>query len=148
MPVISIKTKVNETAANVFALFDEKLFDYLAPPKWLAKKVTYEGTKVGDKVAMQFSFPFTSLMEVQITSLQQSEGKYWFIDQGLQLPFGLTNWQHQHIVLADEKCSIINDRITYKTKFLLLDWGIYPIFYLAFLGRRKPYQKYFGTCKK
>ena len=148
MPVISIKTKVKGAAASVFALFDEQLFDYLAPPYWLAKKIAYEGSDVGDKVKMQFQIPFKSVMEVEIVSIQKNENKLWFIDVGLELPFGLKHWQHQHIVHAHNECSIIEDRITYKTQNLLLDWAFYPFFYMAFWGRKKPYQQYFGTCKK
>jgi ligand-binding SRPBCC domain-containing protein len=148
MPVISIKTKVKGSAAVVFALFDEKLFDFLAPPNWLAKKIIYEGSNVGDKVAMQFNIPVKSVMEVEISTVQHTQDKHWFIDQGVRLPFGLTQWRHEHIVLANEDCSIVHDKITYKTNNLLLDWAFYPFFYLAFYGRKKPYQKYFGSCKK
>lgn len=148
MPRISIKTEVKGSAIAVFDLFDEKLFDFLAPPSWLAKKVLYEGTSIGNKVAMQFFLPFSSRMEVEITSKLNDGRKYWFVDEGILLPFGIKSWKHQHIVIDQGDCSIIHDCIDFSTSNRILDVMYFPIFYMAFKGRTKPYQKYFGICRK
>lgn len=147
MPGFTINTPIKGNANEVFARFDEALFNYLKPPSFIAEIKRYEGNKIGDKVAVAFKFPWQSLMVVEITEISEKEGHFYFVDEGRKLPFGITHWNHTHHVIANGNCSIIKDEIQFKTRFLLTMLFIWPAFYVSFLLRKPQYKKYFGSCQ-
>jgi ligand-binding SRPBCC domain-containing protein len=81
-----------------------------------------------------------------ITDFQESESENFFIDEGVKMPFGLTYWQHKHSVkkLTDASSAVV-DTIQFKSKFFLLDYLLYPLFYGMILYRIPIYQKLLST---
>jgi len=138
-----ITTPIRKDYQSVFAAFDQKLFEFLLPPKAMASLVQFGGSRKGDIVHIQFSLPYKAEWISEITHDECNDTACMFIDEGKKLPFGLKTWKHRHIVKKDgDHCLIIDDiSFSYANKFL--DALFFPLLYLSFLPRKKQYQQYF-----
>lgn len=132
---------------EVFESFDLDLFRFLAPPSFAAEIRKFEGKNIGDLVEIYFKFPINSLWVSEITALEINDNQAFFIDEGLQLPFGLVHWRHKHIIAKNGSKSIIIDVIEYRSKSKILDLLLYPFFLISFLPRKYLYKKYFNQQK-
>lgn len=144
MPKIVLRTRVQGNHLSVFRHFNEDLFRFLRPPRFLAEIRRYDGTFAGALVEVMFLFPAKSLMQVRISEF--NEEKTRFTDEGLILPFGLKSWKHQHIVEADplsDNHSYVVDEIDFRSGNLLTDFLFYPVLFLQFFLRKPAYQRYF-----
>ncbi len=141
---IILRTKVICSFEKVSGNFDRNLFEFLLPPKIVAKLLRYDGSKPGDVVHIRFYLPFPSDWISIIKSEEKTNNKYVFVDEGDKLPFGLKNWKHIHSVLkTDESTTEIIDDMQFTTGFKLFDLLAYPILYLSFIPRKKQYKQYF-----
>lgn len=147
MTRVVLRTKVNGYYTDVFQRFDKDLFNYLFPPSFIASLVYNEGSDPGNRVKVQFKIPYKSIMHVQITQKIVNDKRAYFIDEGLELPFGLKMWQHKHEVENCNNCSIIVDDITFSFGKPWLDALMKPLVIVAFAGRKPQYKKFFGACK-
>jgi ligand-binding SRPBCC domain-containing protein len=147
MPNITLNTKVQGSVEEVFARFDQELFQYLKPPTFIADIVLYEGSAIGNRVSVAFKLPWRSLMEVEITEIHLEPSHSYFVDQGIQMPFGIKSWRHAHHVIASGPCVVIRDQITFESKYRLANLFIWPAFYISFYLRKPQYKKYFGVCQ-
>ncbi len=138
-----ITTSISKDYQAVFAGFDQKLFEFLLPPKAMARLVQFDGSKKGDIVHIQFLLPYKAEWISEITHDESNDSMCMFIDEGKKLPFGLKTWQHRHIVKKDgNNCLIIDDiSFSYANKFL--DILFFPFLYFSFLPRKKQYRQYF-----
>lgn len=130
---------------KVFNSFDKNLFSYLLPPGATIKR--FDGSRPGDIVHLQFSFPLKAEWISEITQEYIGDNICYFIDYGVRLPFGIKHWRHVHYVHRDtEEASIIEDDMEFRTSNFILDFLMYPFLYLAFLPRKRQYQKYFENA--
>jgi ligand-binding SRPBCC domain-containing protein len=141
---INIETAVEQNYLQVKEGFDESLFTKLSPPFPPVKLLRFDGSKKGDEVTLELNFIFfkqkwTSL----ITEDHTDEKEFYFVDQGIELPFFLKEWQHKHRIIKNGSGSIIRDEITFKAKPRFLGIFLYPAMYLQFLYRNPIYKKYF-----
>lgn len=142
---IQFETKVKGNYKEVMAKFDRKLFEALKPKQGEMEIVDFTGSKKGDRVHIRFTSPIKAEWVSDIIEDHIGEEEAYFIDEGVQLPFPLSYWQHKHIVQkVDEDNSIIIDDITFKAQNWLLTRLMYPAIYLGFAPRGKIYQQYFG----
>ncbi len=140
---IKIETVVDGNAAQVFEQFELDLFTALLPPLGIIKLMRFDGSKEGDEVHL--SFPLGQQWISVITESVSEMGRYWFIDEGKQLPWPLRDWKHRHIVTSEEQGkSRIIDHISFSTGIKVLDFLFYPLLYLSFLMRKPAYLKYFA----
>lgn len=149
MPKIVLITRVKGDRYTVFRNFNEDLFRYLRPPRFLAEIKRYDGTYAGALVEVQFHFPVKSLMQVRIAEFD--EVKTRFTDQGTILPFGLKTWTHHHQVLPDQTSdthSLIRDEIFYRSGNTFSDLLFYPVLYLQFFLRKPTYKRYFNSFQR
>lgn len=138
---ILIKTLVTAEFEQVHPAFDEQLFEALAPPLLPVKLIRFDGSKKGDEVHLKF--PLNMKWISVITDNQLDKNKMSFIDEGKKLPFPLTFWKHEHLVLRNNNQTEIVDNIHYQTRHKVLDWLMYPLLYIQFLYRKPVYKKYF-----
>lgn len=144
MPKIVVTTRVVGNRFEVFRNFNEDLFRYLKPPRFLAEINRYDGTYEGAIVEVQFRFPFQALMQVRISDFNEELTR--FTDQGVILPFGLRSWTHHHQVLDDVSSphhAIIRDEIHYRSINPLTDILFYPLLFMQFYLRKPAYRTYF-----
>ncbi|MFN0203401.1 MAG: SRPBCC family protein [Bacteroidia bacterium] len=142
---IHLSTLVKGDYQAVFRQFDEKLLNYLKPSFPPAQIVAFGGSSKGNKVHLRLSFVFFSQEWVSaITEEKITEKAAYFTDEGVQLPFFLSQWKHQHLVEKQGENAVIQDIIEFKTPFFLLDYLMYPVLYLQFRQRKPKYQGFFG----
>ena len=141
---ILIKTKVAQNYKKVFQGFDINLFMKLKPPLIGLKIKRFDGCCNGDIVQVEikilgFKQQWTSLITEQI----QNEREIYFIDEGKVMPKPLKYWKHKHIIENSVDSSIIIDDITYKSGNILMDFLLFPAFFIQFYYRKPVYRSYF-----
>ena len=128
--------------------FDKELFEALLPPPFVARLVRYDGSVPDDEVHMQFHLPWRSLWISRITHSEQTATTFHFIDEGIQLPFGLRKWKHQHgVIKIDAHKTQIIDDIHFSTGNKILDLLTLPLMFLAFYPRKWQYKSFFKKLK-
>ncbi|MEZ4883418.1 MAG: hypothetical protein R3E32_01685 [Chitinophagales bacterium] len=136
-----IKTTVQQDYQNVFVGFDRKLFLALNPPLMPLKLLRFDGCKTGDEVHLQLAFGMKWISLV--TDFQERGDEIFFIDEGVQLPFFLSNWRHKHRIIKNKTGSILIDDITYRSSSKIMDYLLYPVLWLQFKYRSPIYRKLF-----
>jgi ligand-binding SRPBCC domain-containing protein len=143
---ITIVSHIPMKADQVWALFDSRLFVALMPKFPPVKLLRFDGSQKGDTVSLELDFLlFKNRWTSLITESQESQTRFWFVDEGVELPFFLSKWKHSHIVEAQNpyNCRII-DQIEYRAKGgLIFDWIWFLPLYLQFYARKKQYRNYF-----
>ncbi|MFW5760078.1 MAG: SRPBCC family protein [Cyclobacteriaceae bacterium] len=147
---LKITTLVKAPFNKVKNGFDEKLFKQLNPPFPPVKLLRFDGSSKGDLVSLQLNFIFFKQnWTSKITEDQDGEKQFYFIDQGVELPFFLKQWRHKHIInnLEHGKAAEIIDDIYFRTPVRLFDFMMYPLLWLQFMYRKPVYKKYFDKMK-
>ena len=70
-----------------------------------------------------------------------------FNDTGNVLPFGLTNWNHNHTVKKDKDNILIIDLLEVKHRNILLGYALFPMLIFPIFIRRILYPLYFYKNK-
>lgn len=145
---IVLKTQVEQSLPDVWAGFDRTLFEKLSPPFPPVDVVRFDGCLKGDTVHLRLNFLlFRQDWISQIVDQQTSPNEIFFVDQGFQLPFFLTYWQHHHRLQcsADQAGdqTIIVDDIIFQTPFRLTDYLLYPLLWIQFAYRKPIYRRMF-----
>jgi ligand-binding SRPBCC domain-containing protein len=141
---INIETQVQQDYLKVKEGFNETLFTKLSPPFPPVKLLRFDGSKKGDFVSLELNFLFfKQKWTSEITEDKTTEQEFYFIDEGVELPFFLKEWQHKHRIINSGEGCIIRDEITYKSGFSLLTLLLYPALYIQFLYRKPIYKKLF-----
>jgi ligand-binding SRPBCC domain-containing protein len=141
---IKIATSVDKNYREVKEGFTEELFQKLSPPFPPFKLLRFDGSSKGDIVSLELNFfickqKWTS----EITADHTDEKEFFFIDEGIELPFFLKKWKHTHRVIPQENGSLIKDEIEYKGKFGLMSLLLFPVLYGQFLYRKPIYKRFF-----
>ena len=124
--------------------FDKELFEVLLPPSFVASLKRYDGSAPDDEVHIQFHLPWKSLWISRITQEEQNNQGFYFIDEGIRLPFGLRKWKHRHsAVKTDEYKTGIIDDIRFGTGIKIMDLLAWPLLFLAFYPRKWQYKFFF-----
>jgi len=141
---ITVSTRVDKNYLEVKEGFTEKLFLNLNPPFPPVKLLRFDGSSKGDIVVLELNFliikqKWTS----KITADHTDENEFYFIDEGIELPFFLKKWKHKHRVIKSGNGSLIKDEIDYTGKFGLMTLLLFPVLYGQFLYRKPVYKKIF-----
>jgi ligand-binding SRPBCC domain-containing protein len=145
MPGILISTFVPQQLETVRDGFNEQLFQKLTPPFIHSSIVEFGGCRKGDRVVLKVGLPgLTQIWESLITAEGSSDDLWFFVDEGIRLPFPLKRWQHKHLVKKAEEGSVIVDDIIYSTGFVLSDYLVYPFLWFMFYWRKPVYKRYFA----
>lgn len=141
---LRIATQVKASLSKVQEGFTEELFLALSLPFPPVKLLQFDGCKTGNKVALELNFIFFKQQWISDITADEDDGKNWFfVDEGVKLPFFLKSWRHHHAVESNEQGSIVIDAITFSTGTILFDLLMYPALYFQFLYRRPIYKKRF-----
>ena len=73
----------------------------------------------------------------------EEDGKWFFVDEGTELPFFLKSWTHRHVVESATAGSVIIDDITYTTGTIFTDLVMYLPMLGQFLYRKPIYKRVF-----
>ncbi len=142
---ILIQTQVLAPLQTVAEHFDQRLLTFVSPPFPPTRLLRYEGNHAGAEVHVELNFLFfRQVWKSKIISFQKNDKQMIFVDEGIQCPFFLNYWHHEHKVDAvSESVSLITDDIHFRTPFWLTDYLLYPIMYLQFWYRQPRYRMYF-----
>lgn len=141
---IRLETIVDCPFEKVKDNFGEDLFNYLAPPPFIASSEAYEGDEIGDQIIMKFHLPFPGKWISEITSREETNDRYQFEDRGVKLPLGLASWHHKHIVeKVNERQTRIVDDMNFTVKNWILKAPVYLGLYSGFAPRKFKYRSYF-----
>ncbi|WP_162343371.1 SRPBCC family protein [Cyclobacterium salsum] len=146
---INLSTRVNQPYLKVKEGFTEDLFQSLNPPFPPVKLLRFDGSSTGDIVSLELNFLlFKQVWTSEITDDQTVENEFYFVDEGIKLPFFLRFWRHKHrIVSKGATQSLIIDEISYRAPNILLEVVLFPVLYAQFALRKPIYKKYFGQHK-
>lgn len=141
---ILISTPVEQDYLSVKEGFNENLFLQLSPPFPPVRLLRFDGSAKGDTVILELNFLlFKQNWVSEITDDQTNENEFYFIDEGVELPFFLKKWKHKHRIIRAGNQSIIRDEIEYQGPFGLMTLLLYPALLLQFLYRKPIYKKIF-----
>ncbi len=143
---LRLETRVSQPLSSVWAGFDRALFSRLAPPFPPVEVVRFDGCLTGDVVHLRLNFLlFRQDWISHIVAQESSASEIYFVDQGVQLPFFLSQWQHRHRLQNNPAGgTVIVDDITFRTPFRLTDYLMYPLLWLQFAYRKPIYRRVFG----
>lgn len=141
---ITLSTTVKQDYLSVKKGFNESLFKRLSPPFPPVKLLRFDGSSKGDIVSLELNFLiFKQKWTSEITDDHTDEREFYFIDEGIQLPFFLGKWKHKHRIIDHEDGTLIRDEIEYQGPNALMSVLLYPALYLQFLYRKPIYKKIF-----
>lgn len=125
-----------------YSVFTDRLLAALSPP--FVKPVTqlYEGNRPGHQLRFSLHTPLgTQTWTGKVTEEQISETEIYFVDEGLEMPFGLIYWRHKHRLLKTVEGTRIRDEVQFRTKNSLLSVLLFPVLWFQFLYRKPMYAK-------
>ena len=128
-----LKTNVQQSPPEVWAGFNQSLFEKLAPPFPRIRLLRYDGSTAGCTVEVELNFMFfRQIWQSDITEQSETKDEIWFIDQGSRLPFFLKFWRHRHRLLRIESGTQIVDDIEYRTGSSVMDYLMFPLMWAQF----------------
>jgi len=144
MPSFKIQTKIGASMPFVWSQFNEALLKKISPPFPQVNIQRFDGCKTGDLVILEINLLLIRVIwSSKIIYDQQDSKQSVFIDEGIQVPFGINLWKHEHsIIKIDESRCYIQDFITYKTSNVFLDMILFPFLWGMIFYRKPFYQKY------
>ncbi|UOQ98227.1 hypothetical protein MUN81_01740 [Hymenobacter sp. 5317J-9] len=144
--LVTLRTAVAQSPAQVMAGFTRALFEALAPPFPKLRVLRFDGCRTGDQVEIELN---TLVKKLRWTSLivddgVQPDGTHFFIDEGQILPPPLRYWRHRHLIEpSPHGGSVIVDALEYRTASPWLDRLLYPAMWAQFAWRRPIYRRWF-----
>jgi ligand-binding SRPBCC domain-containing protein len=143
---LTLQTRVEQDYLSVKKGFDQTLFQKLSPPFPPVKLLRFDGSSTGDLVVLELNFLFfKQRWTSEITEDSTEEKEFYFIDEGIELPFFLKTWRHKHRVIQDGTGSLIRDEINYTAPFGWMTVLLYPALLAQFAFRIPIYKRLFKT---
>jgi len=144
MSQFRIQTPISASMREVWAKFDKSLLLKISPPFPKVDIRRFDGCLQGDEVELEINiFSLKILWTSHITESKETPEEIYFIDEGRIVPFGIQSWKHVHSIISTGKDScIVEDFVTYRTKFTILDYLLFPMLWGMMLYRKPFYQKY------
>jgi ligand-binding SRPBCC domain-containing protein len=143
---LTLQTRVEQDYLSVKKGFDQTLFQKLSPPFPPVKLLRFDGSSTGDLVVLELNFLFfKQRWTSEITEDSTDEKEFYFIDEGIELPFFLKTWRHKHRVIQDGTGSLIRDEINYTAPFGWMTVLLYPTLLAQFAFRIPIYKRLFKT---
>lgn len=141
---INLETPVEQGYLEVKSGFDESLFKKLSPPFPPVKLLRFDGSQKGDFVTLELDFIFfKQKWTSKITEDRTTDLEFYFVDEGVELPFFLKKWKHRHRVISTGIGSIIRDEIEFEAPFGLMTYLLFPALWAQFALRKPIYRRIF-----
>lgn len=141
---ITISTVVDQHYLEVKKGFTESLFKKLSPPFPPVRLLRFDGSETGDLVSLELNFIFfRQKWTSRISEDQTTYQEFYFVDEGIELPFFLKKWKHKHRVISAAAGSIIRDEIEFEAPFGWMSALLWPTLWLQFAFRKPIYRQIF-----
>jgi len=147
MRTFEVSTTVQASVENIRQKFTADLFKELNPPFPPVKLLRFGGNEPGAEVELEMNFLlFKQRWLSHISAAELSENKWFFIDEGVKLPFFLVSWKHVHLVEQSGRGSKITDRISLGGPAWLPDFLLVFLFKGLMTYRKPVYRRIFGRA--
>ena len=108
------------------------------------KIIKWEGIKNEDIAFFKLWFFGWKNFKVKHSNYSKNKNEFLFVDYGIDLPFGLQSWQHEHKVIKKNSGVIIIDSLNIEHKNKILGILLFPILLFPILIRKILYILYFS----
>jgi len=125
---------------------DRKFVEYLISSQPV-KISSWDGIENGKVASFSFWFFGWRNMKVIHRNYEVNETYLHFEDMGVELPFGLHEWNHHHIVEDLDDGVVITDRVYLDSKSPIKMYLIYPIMIFPIFIRKISYRMWFFRNK-
>jgi ligand-binding SRPBCC domain-containing protein len=139
------ETIIDRNLKAVKSLFNRDLFLELTPPGVKVDLERFDGCSPGHEVHLNiYSFGIGQKWISKITAEQSTDQEWFFIDEGVTIPWPLAKWKHIHRVISidDKTCKIVDD-INFSCTYSWMNPFFYPVLWASFAVRPARYQKFF-----
>ncbi len=141
---ISLETHVEQSYLDVKSGFDASLFKKLLPVFPPVSLLSFDGSRRGDFVTLELNFLFfKQKWTSEITEDKTTAVEFYFVDQGVTLPFFLEKWTHKHRVISTGSGSIIRDELDFQGPSGLASYALFPFLWIQFALRKPLYRRHF-----
>jgi ligand-binding SRPBCC domain-containing protein len=144
----TVKTAVLPPPDEVFPVFGEAAFVESVAPRVMHLQVLKIGLALGDEIAIRMRAIVPISWVSTIVSEERDEEAIWFADRSSDvMPWPLSKWEHHHgFVRSPSGGTVIVDAPRFEVKPRLIAPIAFPLLYLSFLLRRRPYRRRFGRA--
>ena len=111
------------------------------------KIISWDGIEDGKEAVFKFWLFGWKTMKVVHKSYVNRDQYLSFEDKGIEIPFGLSTWNHHHIVETQKNNVVIIDRVTMTSDGLIKSYLIYPIMIFPIFIRKVLYRIWFYRMK-
>ena len=112
---------------------------YLQP----IKIIEWSGIEVGKIAYFKLWFFGWRNFKVAHTEYQADDNHLFFVDEGIDLPLGISSWKHNHRVIKDKNNTIIEDSLSFSHVNNYMGYILFPILIFPILIRKILYRIYF-----
>ena len=140
MGQLRIETKISASPELSLQSFNRSLFLALNPPFPRVQLVQFDGVHLHGITHIVLNFLlFRQTWISKNVESEQSKLALRFVDEGIELPFFLRSWRHEHIIEGtDDGATRIIDSIQFTGRFVP-DLFLQPILWLQFVYRKRIY---------
>ena len=124
--------------------FTSDLLLKLSPPFPQVSLERFDGCKKDDQVILKINLLLTKLTWSSLITAENNTTEEWyFVDEGVEMPFGLRFWRHKHRVIeVNPLHSLIIDEISFDTGMTFLNYLLFPFLWGMIFYRKPLYKKY------
>jgi ligand-binding SRPBCC domain-containing protein len=140
----TLSSPVKAPLSHIKEHFTSDLLLKLSPPFPRVSLERFDGCKKDDQVILNINLLLTKLTwSSLITAENDTPEEWYFIDEGVEMPFGLRFWRHKHRVKeVNPLHSLIIDEISFDTGMSFLNYLLFPFLWGMIFYRKPLYKKY------
>ncbi|MGH2942804.1 MAG: hypothetical protein ACRDLN_08545 [Solirubrobacteraceae bacterium] len=141
-----VRTAVAPPPGEVYPVFGEAAFVESVAPRFVHLDVLRIGLAVGDVIDIRMRLGRTIRWVSEVVSHEDTGEAIWFADRSSDvMPWPLSAWEHHHgFVRSPAGGTVIVDAPRFEVRPRVLAPVAYPLLYLSFCLRRRPYRRRFG----
>ena len=138
-----VESKIRDVnIRDVYRVFDFRLLAKLSPPFMKPEAKLYEGNKPGHQLYFIIHTPIGGYpWKGKVTEENISENEIYFVDEGIDMAFGMSAWKHKHRLIKTDTGTLVRDEVYFDTKNPLWKYVLLPGVWLQFLYRKPLYEK-------
>lgn len=107
------------------------------------KIIEWTGIQNGRNAHFKLWFFGWRNFKVSHEAYKKNNKMLYFIDRGIDLPFGLSSWEHQHIVEKEKDIVLVKDIVNYSHPSKFIGILLYPMLVFPIIIRKILYKLYF-----
>ena len=107
------------------------------------KIIHWSGITNGEKAHFKLWLLGWKNFKVEHKEYKSDKDQLFFIDKGIELPLGITCWEHKHIVKKMNKNTLIQDKVYFNHSNKYIGYLLFPVLMFPIIIRKLFYRLYF-----